>query len=72
MQNKKRKSAIYMGENLCLFEKSKDIKKLNSFLIKSNIHYPKSGIIYFSYSSTTKNLLYIIKQFKKGLKNFLS
>ena len=33
MQNKKRKSVIYMEENWCLFEKLKDIKKqdLQSF-----------------------------------------
>ena len=30
MQNKKRKSAIYMEEKLCLFEKLKDIKKQDS------------------------------------------
>ena len=39
MQNKKRKSAIYKVESLCLFEKSKDIKKqdLQSFLKSSEL-----------------------------------
>ena len=57
-----------------LFEqkKSKDIEKLKFFLIKNSIYYPKNGIIFFSYSSSIKNLLYIIKQFENGLKKFLS
>jgi len=53
-------------------KKSKDIEKLKSFLIKNNIYYPKNGIIFFSYSSSKKNLLYIIKKFEKGLKRFFS
>ena len=57
-----------------LFEKkkSKDIERLKSFLIKNNIYYPKNGIIFFSYSSSAKNFLYIVKQFERGLKKFLS
>ena len=57
-----------------LFEqkKSKDIEKLKFFLSENSIYYPKNGIIFFSYSSSIKNLLYIIKQFENGLKKFLS
>ena len=57
-----------------LFEskKSKDIEKLKSFLIKNNIFYPKNGIIFFSYSSSAKSFLNIIKYFEKGLKKFFS
>lgn len=51
-------------------KKTQDIEKLKFFLIKNKIFYPKSGIIYFSYSSTTKNLKYIVKIFEKGLKKF--
>tara|TARA_B110000858_G_scaffold196735_1_gene256267 strand:+ start:783 stop:2012 length:1230 start_codon:yes stop_codon:yes gene_type:complete len=52
-------------------KKTKDIKKLKSFLIKNNIYYPKNGIIFFSYSSNKTNIQYVMKIFKKGLKKFL-
>ena len=52
-------------------KKTKDIKKFKLFLIKSNIYYPKNGIIFFSYSSSKTNIQYVMKIFKKGLKKFL-
>ena len=51
-------------------KKTKDIKKLRSFLIKHKIYYPKNGIIFFSYSSTKTNIEYVIKMLKKGFKKF--
>ena len=55
------------------FEKKKidKIEKFKLFLLKNGIYYPKNGIIFFSYSSSKKNYIYIVNKFKEGLKKFL-
>ena len=51
-------------------KKLNKIEKLKSYLIKKGIYYPKNGIIFFSYSSSKKNLKYIIGTLETGLKKF--
>ncbi|MDB9937432.1 aminotransferase class III-fold pyridoxal phosphate-dependent enzyme, partial [Candidatus Pelagibacter sp.] len=51
-------------------KKLNKIDKLKSYLIKKGIYYPKNGIIFFSYSSSKKNLKYIIGTLETGLKKF--
>ena len=43
------------------------IHKFRVFLKRKNILYPKNGIIFLSAKTSTKNLNYIIKNFKSGL-----
>jgi len=50
--------------------KYKEIKNFRNYILDKNIYYPNNGIIFFSYSSSLKNINYIIKTFKSGLKKF--
>lgn len=54
------------------FEKKNNSKIQNflNFLKKNKIFYPKNGIIFFSNSFTNKDLLFLIKVFKKGLSKY--
>ena len=50
--------------------KRKEIINFKKYILKKNIYYPANGIIFFSYSSSIKNVNYIIKTFKLGLKKY--
>ena len=54
------------------FEKnsSNNIKKIKNFFYINNINYPSNGLIFFSYSTSDKDIKKIIKIFKLGLKKF--
>ena len=56
------------------FEKEKinKIIEFKRFLKKKGIYYPNNGIIFFSYSSSRKNINYVMNTFKIGLKKFFS
>lgn len=53
-------------------EKNKNIQiiKFKKFLLSKQIYYPSNGIIFLSNSLNEKNINYIIKSFKLGLKKF--
>jgi len=53
-------------------EKNKNIQiiKFKKFLLSKKIYYPSNGIIFLSNSLNEKNINYIIKSFKLGLKKF--
>ena len=50
------------------FESKKNLKinQFRNYILKSKIHYPRSGIIFFPYKISRKDLDFIIKRFKKG------
>jgi hypothetical protein len=50
--------------------KKKEIVNFKNYILKKKIYYPTNGIIFFSYSSSIKNINYIIKTFKFGLNKF--
>ena len=51
-------------------KKSTKISKFKKFLFSQKIHYASSGIIFLSYAHSKKDLNYVIKQFKIGLKKY--
>ena len=54
------------------FEKnsSNKIKNIKRFFFRNKINYPSNGLIFFSYSTSTKDVYKILKIFKLGLKKF--
>jgi hypothetical protein len=50
--------------------KKKKIVNFKKYILNKKIYYPTNGIIFFSYSSSIKNINYIIKTFKSGLNKF--
>ena len=54
------------------FEKNStnNIKKIKNFFYLNNINYPSNGLIFFSYSTSEKDVQKILKIFKLGLKKF--
>jgi glutamate-1-semialdehyde 2,1-aminomutase len=51
-------------------DKMKLIQKFRNYLLTKKINYPSNGIIFLSYSTTFKDLDYIIKFLNLGLKKF--
>ena len=52
-------------------KKNKGINKLKSFLFKSGIYYPPSGIIFMSTSISNSDLKYLTNSFSMGIKKFI-
>ena len=49
----------------------KKIEKLRKFLLKRNIYYPTSGVIFFSTATSKNDIIKLIKSFKIGCQKFL-
>ena len=52
--------------------KSKKIQQFKNFLYKNNIYYSSSGLIFFSYSTSEKDVNYLIRIFKQGCLKFFT
>ena len=49
---------------------SNKINNFKNFLFKKNIYYPSNGIIFFSDSTSYKNIDYVIENIKIGFKKY--
>ncbi len=52
--------------------KSKKIQQFKNFLYKNNIYYSSSGLIFFSYSTSERDVNYLIRIFKQGCLKFFT
>ena len=63
-------SKIQKDENE--FKKTKKINQFKEYVFKKNIFLSKNGAIFLSYENSKKDIDYILKIFKSGLKQYLS
>ncbi len=67
---KKTMNKIQKDENE--FKKTKKINQFKEYVFKKNIFLSKNGAIFLSYENSKKDIDYILKIFKSGLKQYLS